>query len=113
MNPFYVTVGKDIPLMIIPDSLAHVDGHPILTYSYSIYHDGERNAELQKLRVTQQHLEKKNDPGYMGTIVFETPGRSLNYIADGRHKLSAFEIKELVDKIDHYRENTSLWPRDN
>lgn len=37
MQPIYLHVDNKLPLMIIPDSVAHIDGHPALTYTYVIY----------------------------------------------------------------------------
>jgi hypothetical protein len=33
MQPFYFEVDRHIHLMIVPESDAHMDGHPVLTYS--------------------------------------------------------------------------------
>ncbi|WP_431200207.1 hypothetical protein ACQ86K_08875 [Mucilaginibacter sp. P19] len=37
MKPFFITIAKNLTLLIVPDSDAHADGHPVLTYTYSIY----------------------------------------------------------------------------
>lgn len=112
MSSFYVTVGKVLPLMIIPDNLEHVDVHPVLADRYSIYHDGKTGGKVEHRSTRDLPRERKNDPDYMGTIVYEIPGRSLNYIADGKEHLSPFEIQELVNKIDEYRETPHLWSKE-
>jgi hypothetical protein len=110
MEPFFTSVGKGLALMIIPDTVAHVDGHPVLTYSYSIYRNQQPNDALQERRENKLHLVRKSDPDYMGTIEFKIPGRSLNYITDGIGRLGPFEIQELVDRINAYRGDSALWP---
>ena len=37
MKPIFITVGSALPLMILPDTEAHLDGHPVITYTYSLY----------------------------------------------------------------------------
>jgi hypothetical protein len=39
MQPLYFEVDSKLSLMVIPESDAHVDGHPVLTYTYVIYKD--------------------------------------------------------------------------
>lgn len=78
MQPIFFTVGAKLPLMVIPDSQAHLDGHAVLTYTYSIYRDRQHGQPAQaKSKETDIHLEKKDDPDYLGYIVFELPGQNL------------------------------------
>ncbi|SMC59236.1 hypothetical protein [Pedobacter africanus] len=37
MKPMYFEIDEHLPVMVIPDADAHVDGHPVLTYSYTLY----------------------------------------------------------------------------
>jgi hypothetical protein len=61
-----------------------MDGHPVLTYSYAIFKDP--NNGKNHLTHTESLLtpDKKNNPNYMGTLVFEQPGRLFSYEADGQ-----------------------------
>lgn len=106
MKAFNLTVARTLDLLIIPDSDGHMDGHPVLTYSYSIYkfhensHIEEKEAEL--------HLENQNDPDYMGVILFEAPDRLFTY-QSGVQSLSGEEVEELIEKITHYRDTPAMW----
>ena len=46
MKPFFITVDESLPLMIVPDSVAHMDGHPVLAFSYSIYKRTKANSDV-------------------------------------------------------------------
>jgi hypothetical protein len=39
MSPLFITLENNKHLMIIPDTQAHLDGHEVITYMYSIYAD--------------------------------------------------------------------------
>ncbi|NNU34352.1 hypothetical protein HK413_09725 [Mucilaginibacter sp. S1162] len=39
MAVFYFMIGRDLPVMVVPETRVYMDGHPILTHSYSIYKD--------------------------------------------------------------------------
>ncbi|GAA4338856.1 hypothetical protein GCM10023149_49170 [Mucilaginibacter gynuensis] len=110
MVPIYFTVGGSLPVMIIPDTEAHVDGHPVLTYTYNIYIDeGLEGNNNQSEKESELLLEKKIDPSYLGHITVETPGRVFSYVADGSRELELKEIREIVDHINHYRESPGMW----
>jgi hypothetical protein len=106
MKPFYLEVAESLQLTIIPDSDAHMDGHPVLTYSYSIYRFVE-NDDLQ-VKQARLHLEDKCDTDYLGVILFEAPGRSFTYHA-GSQSLSGHQVEDLIEKITHYRDNPAMW----
>lgn len=94
----------------MPDSQAHADGHPVLTYTYSIYRDqknGDKNQFFEK--ETNLHLEKNNDPYYMGYITFEQPGRLFTYTADGSTELTSDEVEEIIEQISEYRDTLNRW----
>ena len=78
MKPIFITVAAKLPLMIIPDSQTHMDGHPVLTYTYSIYRD-KYDGHLRPSIDTEALLspEKKKDPDYMGYI---TSSSQENYL---------------------------------
>lgn len=39
MKALYFTVAQDLQLMVIPDTQAHLNGHTIITRTYSIFRD--------------------------------------------------------------------------
>jgi hypothetical protein len=110
MKPIYLTVMDELPLMIIPDSQAHADGHPVLTYTYSIYRD-KRKEEGNELPDPETLLttEKKNDPAYMGYITFEQPGKLFTYTSDGKERLTSDEVEEIIEQISEYRDSPQMW----
>jgi hypothetical protein len=110
MQPIFITVGAKLPLMVIPDSQAHVDGHPVLTYTYSIYRakNGQDTTSFEQ-KQSSLHLENKDDPDYMGYITFEEPGRLFTYTADGQQELSSDEVQETIELISEYRDSPRMW----
>jgi hypothetical protein len=110
MQPFYFEVDNHMPLMIIPESDAHANGHPVLSYTYAIYKDTQ-GSKAPRFKNTDSLLtpDKKNDPNYLGTLTFEQPGRVFSYEADGRDQLPSGVIEEVIEQITHYRENPSIW----
>jgi hypothetical protein len=110
MKPIFITVTPKRPLIIIPDSQAHVDGHPVLTYTYSVYRD-QQNGDREQLvdKETNLHLAKNEDPDYMGYITFEQPGRLFTYTADGSSELTSDEVEEIIEQISEYRDTPNLW----
>jgi hypothetical protein len=64
MQPIYFE-GDHHLLMIVPDSNAHVDGHPVLTYTYAIYKDVE-GGKAPRYKNTDALLspDKKEDPNF-------------------------------------------------
>lgn len=96
--------------MVIPDTQAHLNGHAIITYTYSIFRDtGRAAAELEKSKSGELHLTKHNDPDYMGYITFEDPGKLFTYTADGKEDLTADQVEQAIEHISHYRDNPNLW----
>lgn len=109
MQPLFFKVGADLPVMIVPDSQAHVDGHPVLTYTYSIFKVKHiDHQELVKIE-SNLHLTKNTNPDYMGYITFEQPGKLFTYTTDGQQELSSDEVQEIIETITHYRESPALW----
>ena len=97
--------------MVIPDTTAHVNGHPVLTYTYSIFLDNGLNAPLQaRTKESILHLRKINDPNYLGYITFEKPGRLFSYTADG-DGLSSDEVQEIIENLSEVRDNPSMWEK--
>lgn len=110
MKPIHITIAKKRPLVIIPDSHAHVDGHPVLTYTYSVYNDQKKgDKDLVLSKEASLHLEKNDDPDYMGYITFEQPGRLFTYTADGATDLSSDEVQEIIEQVSEYRDTPERW----
>lgn len=109
MRPFNLTVARTLDLTIIPDSDAHMDGHPVLTYSYSNYrNDGLWTGDNLSEKENNVHLEKQYDPNYLGVILFEAPDRLFTYKA-GNQALFGDEVEELIEQITHYRDTPVMW----
>ena len=109
MKPIFVTISKGISLAVIPDSDAHMNGHPVLTYTYSIF---RRERSVFGEMADPENLlqpEKKNNPNYLGYITFEQPGKLFTYTADGNESLSNNDIEEIIEKISHYRDSPQMW----
>jgi hypothetical protein len=109
MKPIYITVGNELPLMVIPDSQAHLDGHTILTYTYSIYKNTQDAPNDIFQQESELHLEKHKNPNYMGFITFENPGHVFTYTDDGHDRLTSDEVEEVIELISHYRDTPRLW----
>ena len=110
MQPIYLTIGLH-PLMIIPDTLAHLNGHLAITHTYHIY----RQSGLVPNREQFGHeeklgLDKNEDPDYLGHLVFEIPDKLFNYFPSGKRHLQSGDVSELVEQLRHYRDNPGLWP---
>jgi len=110
MKPIYLQVDDKLQLMIIPDSDAHVDGHPVLTYSYAIYKREQQRFDNEFIDTSRLLTpDKRNNPNYLGTLTFEYPGKLFTYAADGPGALSSAGVQELIEQLTHFRENPSLW----
>lgn len=96
--------------MVIPDTQAHLDGHTIITHTYSIFRDnGAGNPLLARSKESTLHLEKIDDPDYYGFITFEKPGSLFTYTADGQQELTSEEATELIEHLSDVRDNPQLW----
>lgn len=110
IRPIYLTIGEQ-RLLIIPDTQAHLDGHIILTHTYQIYKqsgiliNNEFFAREEKLAVPD-----KNNPDYMGYLVFDIPGKLFSYYPEGPIELRNEDLKELISNLSEYRDNPGLWP---
>ena len=110
MTPLFFTLGNRKSLMIIPDTLAHLNGHTILTHTYNIYLDNGLNEPAQsRSKESALHLQTHADPNYYGFITIENPGNIFTYASDGGNELGADEVQELVEDIRHIRDNPNLW----
>jgi hypothetical protein len=110
MQPLYFTVGDDLRLMVIPDTQAHLDWHIVITRTYSIFRDtGSGNPLLARSKESTLHLEQIDDPDYYGFLTFEEPGLLFTYTADGQRELTSDEVTELIEHLNHVRDNPPLW----
>jgi len=110
MVPLYFKLHHDMSLMIIPDTAAHLDGHPIITHTYSVFKDtGLGNSLAAQSKESTLHLEKITDPNYFGYITFEMPDKLFSYTADGTLELTRDEVEEIIEFLSHVRTNPSLW----
>jgi hypothetical protein len=112
MGPIFFTISNNKPVKVIPNIQGHADGHPVLTYTYNIYADGERDELVDEMQENELLLEKKLDPNYLGYIAFEDPGKMFTYTADGQGELTAAEVEEIIENITHYRDHPGMWNLD-
>jgi hypothetical protein len=110
MKTLYFTLESDLKVMVIPDTQAHLDGHTIITHTYSIFMDtGNGNPLLSRSKESTLHLEHIIDPNYCGYLTFEAPGKIFSYTADGKSELNSDEVTELIEHLSNVRDNPSLW----
>ena len=96
--------------MVIPDTQAHLDGHPVITHTYSIFFDSDlTNPLLLWSKESSLHLDQIKDPDYYGFLTFELPGSLFTYTANGQKQLSSEEITELIEHLSAIRDNPALW----
>ncbi len=109
MKPIFFTINNDLHIMAIPDTDAHLDGHPVITYTYSLFIDQAKGNPQQALKKESTlHLDKINDPDYLGFIAFETPANVFSYTG-GERSLSVDEVEEVIEHLNLIRVNPSLW----
>nr|WP_294796013.1 hypothetical protein [uncultured Mucilaginibacter sp.] len=112
MNAFYITINGNNKLMIIPDVEGHVDGHPVLTYIYSIFGagtDGPFSSTEVHQKELQLHLDKSTNKNYFGYVKFDVPGKLFTYMPAEDNRLSTREIEEVIQNISHYRDDPQQW----
>ena len=110
MNPLFFQLEQGYPLMVIPDTAAHLDGHTIITHTYSIFLNiGAGNPLISRSKESTLHLERINDPEYFGYITFELPGKLFTYTADGQRELNNDEVQEVIEHLSNIRDNPALW----
>src|SRR6187402_2717531 len=110
MQPLYFTLSNRLKLMAIPDTQAHLNGHTILTYTYSIFLDIDAgNPLISRSKESTLHLEDIKDPNYYGFITFERPGSLFSYTPDGERHLTREEVEEVIEHLSDIRDNPALW----
>ncbi len=107
MKPLRIVLESTRPLIVVPETDVKMDGHPILTYNYTIFNDVNNEAN-GLLNISEKKLEKVGNPNYLGIITFENPGRLFTYTR-GEAALESSEIQEIIEQISHIRDNPSLW----
>ncbi|WP_147425628.1 hypothetical protein [Mucilaginibacter gracilis] len=96
--------------MVIPDTQAHLDGHSIITYTYSIFLDIDAgNPMVSRSKESTLHLEDIKDPNYYGYITFERPDSIFGYTPDGEQQLTRNEVEEVIEHLSDIRDNPALW----
>jgi hypothetical protein len=110
MKTLYFILGNGLKVMVIPDTQAHLDGHTIITHTYSVFKDIDAgNPLLSRSKESTLHLEHIKDPNYCGFITFELPGSLFTYTADGQQELKSDEVTELIEHLSDVRDNPALW----
>jgi hypothetical protein len=109
MVPLFFKLGNGLPLMVIPDTAAHLDGHAIITHTYSIFKDTGSSPSIIRSKESILHLEAIDDPDYYGYITFEMPGKLFTYTADGQQELDSDEVEQVIELLSHIRTNPALW----
>lgn len=110
MKPFYCTLKSQLSIMVIPDADAHMDGHPVLTYSYTLYKSKSDGGSASK--ITIDHLlsaDKIKNPNYLGTIYFDQPDKAFSYTSEGAERLEVEQVQEIIEEITRYRKNPAIW----
>lgn len=109
MKPFFITIAYNLHLIVLPESEAHVDGHPVLTNTYSVFCREPSVFNIPDDYDIRLQLSKKNNPNYFGYINYEQPGKIFNYNADGEYALSRKELEDVIEEINRYRDTPQLW----
>lgn len=96
--------------MAIPDTQAHLNGHTVLTHTYSIFLDIDAgNPLIGRSKESTLHLEEIDDPNYFGYITFERPGSLFSYTPNGSLNLTRTEVEEVIEHLSDIRDNPALW----
>jgi uncharacterized protein YcgL (UPF0745 family) len=106
MSVFYLNISKKLALKVVPETRVYMDGHPILTYSYSLYRDDQDDIDTL---FTQDEQKKQSDPNYLGYVTFEIPGWVFHYVSDGKESLNAEDVEQVVEQITYFRDRPDLW----
>lgn len=110
MKTLRFKLENNLKVMVIPDTQAHLDGHTIITHTYSLFKDVDAgNPLLFRSKESTLHLEHIKDPNYYGYLTFELPGKLFTYTADGQQELDNDEVTELIEHLSKVRDNPALW----
>ncbi|PTR01381.1 hypothetical protein C8P68_101615 [Mucilaginibacter yixingensis] len=110
MRALHYRLSSGLSVRVIPDTSVYHDGHPIISYSYSVFMDGKSKLPS----VASPHApgiphDFITHPDYMGFIAFEEPGKLFMYAGYGERHLTAEESEELIEFLSHIRDNPNLW----
>lgn len=109
MKAMYFNLEDDFPVMVIPDADAHMDGHPVLTYSYALFRFEPGDKKLKTDLDQMLAPDKIKNPNYLGTLYFDQPYKAYTYTSDGLNELTGDQVESLISKINGYRQNPTLW----
>ena len=74
MKTLHFILQNDLKVMVIPDTEAHLDGHTIITHTYSVFKDIDAgNPLIARSKESTLHLELIKDPYYFGTSRLKNP----------------------------------------
>jgi hypothetical protein len=73
MQPIYFEVDHNLPLMVVPESDAHMDGHPVLTYNYAIFNDPDQGGDHFTPQDSLLTPEKKQTPTIWAPMFLSNP----------------------------------------
>jgi hypothetical protein len=112
MKPWYFTLKSGRNLMVLPNAEVEHDGHPIISYHYNIFRSDPDINLPEPLSNPEPSFPDKTDPDFLGYISFEKPGQQYSYTSESEWALDRWEIAEIIDMINHVRENPELWQID-
>lgn len=111
MRPLYFTLSSGTALTVIPDTHVYQDGHPIISYTYSLFHNrAQEGIKVEPEFTGKVYSDYVNHPDYAGFITFEEPGKLFTYSSHGDEPLTLEEAEEAIEHISHIRDNPKLWP---
>jgi hypothetical protein len=110
MKPIFFTIDNSLPLKVVPDTQAHLDGHTVIAYNYNIFFDSTKNDPAKAL-TQNDDSDKMTDPDYYGYVTFEKPGHVFSYTPGAQRHLSQTEMEEVIEKLNDYRDNPRLWDK--
>lgn len=113
MRSIFFTVNNSLPITVIAEVSHHLNGHPVLTYTYHIFFNSAKNDPSRVLNYEIAIKDKLSNPDYYGYITFEDPNRLFSYTPKGQRELNRDELEEIIERLKHYRKNPSLWHLNN
>ena len=109
MKPFFITVGARLSLLVVPETEAHFNGHPVITYTYSLFIKNRDEYAHTVIVEDVLKVDKQKHPDYMGSIVFEQPDKLFDYIPDGAKTLDGSMVQEIIERITEFRDKPKMW----
>lgn len=69
MKTIFIKPGAGLPQMVIPDTTAHLNGHAILTYTYSVFRDtGAGNRLMSRSKEKPDSSQVQELIGHLSDI---------------------------------------------